>query len=129
MDMIPYVYFRAHTVLVGSSFGSPFGSRCVRHIAFFLGRLDFFLGRKFDFFINHCQASGQDQAANLAKELKSLGAQVWYDMTAQKLDELGMEEGVSQSRNVIIFLSGQDFSVYHKFSREVTKYRTDTRSP
>jgi hypothetical protein len=61
--------------------------------------------RKFDFFINHCQKSGQDQCGKLALLLKAAGATVWYDMQAQDLTAQGMEEGVRQSRNVIIFLS------------------------
>jgi hypothetical protein len=61
--------------------------------------------RKFDFFINHCQKSGQDQCGKLALLLKAVGATVWYDMQAQDLTAQGMEQGVRQSRNVIIFLS------------------------
>eukprot|EP01045_Picozoa_sp_COSAG04_P018856 COSAG04_NODE_1779_length_5595_cov_1.888464_4_plen_1114_part_00 len=58
-----------------------------------------------DYFINHCQKSGQDQCANLHKLLTATGAKVWYDMQEQDLTAQGMEEGVSQSRNVLIFLS------------------------
>ena len=61
--------------------------------------------RKYDFFINHCQSSGQDQCANLAKLLRARGWTVWYDMSAEDLTEHGMEVGVSQSRNVLMFLS------------------------
>jgi hypothetical protein len=61
--------------------------------------------RKFDFFINHCQASGQDQCKALCLELQKAGAEVWYDMQAQDLTARGMEEGVSKSRNVLMFLS------------------------
>eukprot|EP01043_Picozoa_sp_COSAG02_P056945 COSAG02_NODE_6834_length_3337_cov_28.082149_3_plen_490_part_00 len=61
--------------------------------------------RKFDYFINHSQASGQDQCANLYQLLTAAGASVWYDMQAQDLTAQGMEEGVSQSRNMLIFLS------------------------
>jgi hypothetical protein len=61
--------------------------------------------RKFDFFINHCQKSGQDQCKTLCLELQKVGASVWYDMQAQDLTAQGMEKGVSESRNVIIFLS------------------------
>ncbi len=61
--------------------------------------------RRFDFFITHCQRSGQDQAGKLNLLLTMQGAQVWYDMQAQDLTATGMEQGVSQSRNVLIFLS------------------------
>eukprot|EP01045_Picozoa_sp_COSAG04_P022290 COSAG04_NODE_2498_length_4007_cov_2.461361_1_plen_336_part_00 len=61
--------------------------------------------RKFDIFINHAQASGQDQCKTLYHMLTAAGLKVWYDMQAQDLTAQGMEEGVSQSRNVLIFLS------------------------
>jgi hypothetical protein len=61
--------------------------------------------RQFDFFINHCQKSGQDQCGKLVLLLQAAGCSVWYDMQAQDLTAQGMEEGVRQSRNVIIFLS------------------------
>jgi hypothetical protein len=61
--------------------------------------------RRCDYFINHCQTSGQDQCANLEKLLTAAGKSVWYDMQAQDLTAQGMEEGVSQSRNMLIFLS------------------------
>ena len=50
--------------------------------------------RQFDFFINHCQKSGQDQCSKIADRLKDLGASVWYDMQAENLTARGMEEGV-----------------------------------
>eukprot|EP01043_Picozoa_sp_COSAG02_P048046 COSAG02_NODE_4674_length_5106_cov_9.921310_5_plen_323_part_01 len=61
--------------------------------------------RKYDFFINHCQASGQDQCKVLATQLRSQGVQVWLDMEAEDITEQGMQEAVSQSRNVLMFLS------------------------
>ena len=61
--------------------------------------------RKYDFFINHCQQSGQDQCRTLATELKRRGCRVWYDMQADDLTAHGMEVGVSQSRNMLMFLS------------------------
>jgi hypothetical protein len=61
--------------------------------------------RKYDFFINHCQASGQDQCNTLCLKLQKAGNEVWYDMQSQDLTAQGMEEGVSQSRNFLIFLS------------------------
>ncbi len=61
--------------------------------------------RKYDFFINHCQHSGQDQCANLAKLFRAQGWSVWYDMSADDLTEHAMQLGVSQSRNMLIFLS------------------------
>ena len=61
--------------------------------------------RRYDFFINHAQASGQDQCGKLALLLEKAGATVWYDMQAQDLTAQGMEKGISESRNVIIFLS------------------------
>ena len=65
--------------------------------------------RKFDFFINHCQASGQDQCRSLCMLLQQAGASVWYDMQAQDLTAQGMEEGVSESRNLLVFLSDDCF--------------------
>ena len=61
--------------------------------------------RKYDIFINHCQKSGQDQCGKLAMLLKKAGAKVWIDMQAENLTEQGMEEGVAESRHVLIFLS------------------------
>ena len=61
--------------------------------------------REFDFFLNHCQASGQDQCGSLARLLQAAGCRVWYDMQAQDLTAQGMEDGVANSRNVLIFLS------------------------
>lgn len=61
--------------------------------------------RKYDFFINHAQTSGQDQCGKLALLLKGRGLSVWYDMEADDLTEQGMELGVANSRNVLIFLS------------------------
>ena len=61
--------------------------------------------RKFDIFINHCQASGQDQCGKLHLLLEAAGASVWYDMQAQDLTAEGMEEGVSESRCFLMFLS------------------------
>jgi hypothetical protein len=61
--------------------------------------------REYDFFINHCQASGQDQCGKLDLLLKARGCKVWYDMAAKDLTAQGMEEGVANSRNVLIFLS------------------------
>jgi hypothetical protein len=61
--------------------------------------------RLYDFFLNHCQASGQDQCRTLALVLQAAGASVWYDMQAQDLTARGMEDAVHNSRCVIIFLS------------------------
>jgi len=61
--------------------------------------------RKYDVFINHCQASGQDQAKTLSLLLQIAGLKVWYDMQAQDLTAHGMEEGVADSRCVLMFLS------------------------
>eukprot|EP01046_Picozoa_sp_COSAG06_P054981 COSAG06_NODE_9957_length_1782_cov_19.099822_2_plen_451_part_01 len=63
--------------------------------------------RPFDFFINHCQKSGQDQCRTLATELERRGCRVWYDMQAEDLTAAGMELGVAQSRNVLMFLSNE----------------------
>eukprot|EP01049_Picozoa_sp_SAG25_P012796 SAG25_NODE_1816_length_2296_cov_1.573054_1_plen_524_part_10 len=65
--------------------------------------------RKYDFFINHCQASGQDQCRSLCMLLQQAGASVWYDMQAQDLTAQGMEEGVAEARNLLIFLSDDCF--------------------
>eukprot|EP01048_Picozoa_sp_COSAG05_P002464 COSAG05_NODE_101_length_19100_cov_24.260144_17_plen_813_part_00 len=62
--------------------------------------------RKFDFFINHCQATGQDQASNLAKLLEAEGCSVWYDMmAATELNSMAMERAVADCRTFLIFLS------------------------
>eukprot|EP01047_Picozoa_sp_COSAG01_P071126 COSAG01_NODE_10960_length_2039_cov_2.393299_1_plen_558_part_10 len=61
--------------------------------------------REYDFFINHCQSSGQDQCGKLALLMRARGWRVWYDMLAEDLTEQGMEEGVASSRNVLVFLS------------------------
>jgi hypothetical protein len=61
--------------------------------------------RKYDVFINHCQASGQDQCKTLSLLLQIAGLKVWYDMQAQDLTAEGMEEGIADSRYVLMFLS------------------------
>jgi hypothetical protein len=61
--------------------------------------------RKYDVFINHCQESGQDQCKTLSLLLQIAGLKVWYDMQAQDLTAQGMEEGVADSRCVLMFLS------------------------
>eukprot|EP01047_Picozoa_sp_COSAG01_P039981 COSAG01_NODE_3334_length_6237_cov_11.105246_1_plen_1421_part_00 len=61
--------------------------------------------REYDFFINHCQSSGQDQCGKLALLMRARGWRVWYDMSAEDLTEQGMEQGVASSRNVLLFLS------------------------
>eukprot|EP01047_Picozoa_sp_COSAG01_P002169 COSAG01_NODE_56_length_31088_cov_39.354771_5_plen_1355_part_00 len=50
--------------------------------------------RQYDFFINHAQASGQDQASKLRMLLEHAGASVWYDMGATDLTARGMEDAV-----------------------------------
>lgn len=62
-------------------------------------------GRVYDFYLIHCQESGQDQCSHLATLLKNAGASVWYDMEASDLTVSGMEQAISQSRSVILFLS------------------------
>ena len=61
--------------------------------------------RQHDFFLHHCHASGQDQCGNLDKLLRQEGARVWIDMQAEDLTLTGMEKGISESRNFVIFLS------------------------
>jgi hypothetical protein len=61
--------------------------------------------RKHQFFLSHCQSSGQDQIGNLHMLLEARGADIWYDMQVQDLSAMGMEEGVSESQNFLIFLS------------------------
>ena len=61
--------------------------------------------RKFDYFVSHCQASGQDQCGKLHALLTMRGAEDWYDMQVQDLTAGGMEEGVADSRNFLLFLS------------------------
>jgi hypothetical protein len=62
-------------------------------------------GRLYDFYLIHCQETAQDQCSKLNSLLKEAGASVWWDMEATDLTAAGMERGVSQSRNVILFLS------------------------
>ena len=64
-----------------------------------------FKQRKYDFFICHCQRTGQDQAKALAMLLKDAGQSVWFDMMVDEITEQGMERGVADSRNFLIFLS------------------------
>jgi len=61
--------------------------------------------REFDVFISHSQGTGQDQAGKLRILLEQLGLKVWYDMTAKNLTAEGMEDGVSNSRCVLIVLT------------------------
>eukprot|EP01045_Picozoa_sp_COSAG04_P027892 COSAG04_NODE_4189_length_2244_cov_22.203730_1_plen_434_part_00 len=61
--------------------------------------------REYDFYLIHSQASGQDQTGKLAMLLEQAGARVWYDMQASDLTEEGMEQGLRNSRNALIFLS------------------------
>eukprot|EP01050_Picozoa_sp_SAG11_P017385 SAG11_NODE_2503_length_3278_cov_1.735451_3_plen_454_part_00 len=66
--------------------------------------------RKYDIFITHAQSTGQDQCKTLCLLLLQQGYSVWYDMQAKDLTARGMEEGVSQSRHVLIFLSDGYFT-------------------
>ena len=66
--------------------------------------------RKYDFFITHAQATGQDQCGKLEAQMCARSAVVWYDMQAQDLTATGMELGVSRSRNLLLFLSKGYFS-------------------
>ncbi len=61
--------------------------------------------REFDVFISHAQSTGQDQCMMLNRLLTEVGLKVWYDMDADDLTLQAMEEGVSNSRNVLVFLS------------------------
>jgi hypothetical protein len=61
--------------------------------------------RTFDVFLNHAHESAQDQCSTLCAKLEKAGLRVWYDMQASDLTAQGMEEGVSDSRNVLMFLS------------------------
>eukprot|EP01045_Picozoa_sp_COSAG04_P003305 COSAG04_NODE_133_length_23964_cov_7.547999_2_plen_212_part_00 len=61
--------------------------------------------REYDFYIIHRQASGQDQCKALAMLLEQAGAKVWYDMQASDLTDQGMEKGLANSKNALIFLS------------------------
>ena len=63
--------------------------------------------RTYDIFITHAQATGQDQCKKLCLLLQHQGYRVWYDMQATDLTARGMEEGVSQSRVVLITTSSR----------------------
>jgi hypothetical protein len=66
-------------------------------------------GKSYHFFICHHQGSGGKQACILDLRLRSLGYKVWYD-NAQPSEERvlkGMQEGVSNSMCILIFLSGR----------------------
>ena len=66
--------------------------------------------RKHDIFITHAQGSGQDQCKWVYEKLTQAGYSVWYDMKESNLTAQGMEEGVSQCRVVLIFLSDSYFT-------------------
>lgn len=60
---------------------------------------------EYDFFVNHCQESGQDQARSLAQSLRQKGFKVWLDMEVSDITRVGMEACVRDSRCFVIFLS------------------------
>jgi hypothetical protein len=60
--------------------------------------------RRYDFFINHAQSSGQDQAGKLRMLLEQAGATVWYDMGAVDLTARGMEDAVHGTSGLLILL-------------------------
>eukprot|EP01050_Picozoa_sp_SAG11_P005421 SAG11_NODE_382_length_9923_cov_29.276771_10_plen_751_part_00 len=66
--------------------------------------------RKHDIFVTHAQGSGQDQCKWVYEKLTQAGYSVWYDMEERNLTAQGMEEGVSQCRTVLIFLSDGYFT-------------------
>lgn len=70
-----------------------------------------------DFFLSHGQAMAGDQVKTLCLLLKEKGKKVWYDYDMENRDTAAMEEGVANSDNVVLFLSGDP---------EVT-HGTDTR--
>ena len=78
--------------------------------------------RNYDFFIKHCQASGQDQCAQLCMLLQQAGASVWHDMSAPDLTDHGMEVAVSQSHNMLMFLS--DGLMGRPFINDVQRWAT-----
>ena len=61
--------------------------------------------RMYDVYLCHCHTSGADQCRILAMLLRDRGLQVWYDMDANDLTLAGMEHGVRNSRNFLVFLS------------------------
>lgn len=61
--------------------------------------------RQYDFYINHCQTSGGDQCKVLFDALTAAGATCWFSTQRQDMTAQGMEEGVRNSRNLLVFLS------------------------
>ena len=62
-------------------------------------------GKRWHFFISHCQATGGDQAALLCTNLEARGAEVWYDMKMKDIQKQAMEDGVAGSAVMIILLT------------------------
>ena len=54
--------------------------------------------RPFDFFINHVQKTGQDQAARLASSLKAEGYKVNMRCRADCADARGLDPAASRAR-------------------------------
>ena len=88
--------------------------------------------REYDFYLIHSQATGQNQCHALYLQLCAAGATVWYDMQASDLTEQGMEQGLANSRNALIFLSdglmGRKFCQVRcpassAFAQQAYKYR------
>lgn len=55
--------------------------------------------RENEFFVSHCQV------ASLTASLRDKGHKVWRDIDADNLTARGMEEGVRQSKHLLLFLS------------------------
>ena len=54
---------------------------------------------------SHTQASGGDQCRALALMLEARGKRCWYDQDEEIVTKAGMQEGVRNSKNVLVFLS------------------------
>ena len=64
---------------------------------------------KYDCFLSHVQKISGDVSRNIRDSLTKNGMNVWYDKEAERLDNLGMIDGVVNSSVFIIVLTNEYF--------------------
>jgi len=62
-----------------------------------------------DAFLSHAQMNSADLCRSLKKDLEQLKVNAWYDMQAERLDAVGMAEGIAESKVFVIVATANYF--------------------
>jgi hypothetical protein len=65
--------------------------------------------KNFDFFLSHKQESAGDQISTLYFQLQRYGISCWFDNEEAEVTQDGMETGITQSNNFLLFLTVDTF--------------------